>query len=216
MDGTRGGAGALRGARHGVSTVELVMERALLALPDLHRAAPYWRMLRRWRAAALRARGAGVDRNAIVHERVHIHRGIALRLGAGSEIRDRVRLGIDEPGLSASSFTLGERSLVLSDSHIDCSAPVTIGRYTHIGRRTQLFTHTHDIARRGVRVMEAPIVSRPIAIGDDVMLFSEVVVLPGVTIGDGAIVAVRSVVTRDVPPYAKVAGSPARQIGERR
>jgi virginiamycin A acetyltransferase len=55
----------------------------------------------------------------------------------------------------------------------------------------------------------------PIAIGDDVMLYNEVVVLPGVTIGDGAVVAIRAVVTRDVPPYAKVAGIPARVIGER-
>ena len=47
------------------------------------------------------------------------------------------------------------------------------------------------------------------------MLYNEVVVLPGVTIGDGAVVAVRAVVTRDVPPYAVVAGVPARVIGSR-
>jgi maltose O-acetyltransferase len=199
-----------------MSVVELAIERLLLALPDLHRAAPYWRLVRRWRVAAFSARGAGVDPSATVHQHVHVHRGIALRLAAGSEIRDRVQIGIDEPGLGASSFALGERSIVLSDSHIDCSAPVTIGRRTHVGRRAQLFTHTHDVSRRDVPVLDAPIVSSPITIGDDVMLFSDVVVLAGVTIGDGAIVAVRSVVTRDVPPYAKVAGTPARQIGERR
>jgi len=199
-----------------VSTTLLALERALLALPDVHRAGAYWRALRRWRALVMHARGLAVDPSAVVHERVHVHRGLALRLAARSEIRDRVRLGIDEPGLSASSFSVGEGSVVLSDSHIDCSAPVTIGRRTHIGRRTQLFTHTHDVARREMPVMDAPIVSRPITIGDDVMLFNEVVVLAGVTIGDGAIIAVRAVVTRDVPPFAKMAGIPARQIGERR
>ncbi len=197
-------------------TALLALERALLALPDVHRAGAYWRALRRWRALVMHARGLAVDPSAVVHERVHVHRGLALRLAARSEIRDRVRLGIDEPGLSASSFSVGEGSVVLSDSHIDCSAPVTIGRRTHIGRRTQLFTHTHDVARREMPVMDAPIVSRPITIGDDVMLFNEVVVLAGVTIGDGAIIAVRAVVTRDVPPFAKMAGIPARQIGERR
>jgi acetyltransferase-like isoleucine patch superfamily enzyme len=194
----------------------LAIERALLALPDLHRLRPYWSALARLRAHAMRARGLAVDSGATIHERVHVHRGIELHLAFGAEIRDRVRIGIDEPGLRASGFTLGAGSLVLSDSHIDCSAPVTIGARTHVGRRAQLFTHTHDVDRRDVPVLDAPIVSRPITIGDDVMLYSDVVVLPGVTIGDGAVVAVRSVVTRDVPPYAKMAGSPARQIGERR
>jgi acetyltransferase-like isoleucine patch superfamily enzyme len=78
-----------------------------------------------------------------------------------------------------------------------------------------VFTHTHDTSRRDVSVLQAPIVTAPIAIGDDVMLFNDVVVLPGVTIGDGAVVGIRAVVTRDVPPYARVAGIPARIIGQR-
>lgn len=49
-------------------------------------------------------------------------------------------------------------------------------------------------------------------IGNDVWLGFESTVLPGITIGDGAIVAAKSVVTRDVPPYAIVAGSPATLV----
>jgi acetyltransferase-like isoleucine patch superfamily enzyme len=202
--------------RPGSDDARLALARLLLTLPDLHRLGPYWHALRRLRTAALRANVARVDGTATLHEGVYFHRGIALDLGRRSTLRDRVRLGIDEPGLTASSFALGEGSIVLSDTHVDCSAPVRIGRGTHVGRRNQLFTHAHDVGRRDQQVLDAPIVSRPIVIGDDVMLFNEVVVLPGVTIGDGAVVAIRSVVTRDVPPYAKVAGIPARQIGERR
>ncbi|NBX47330.1 MAG: hypothetical protein EBT22_09120 [Chloroflexi bacterium] len=47
------------------------------------------------------------------------------------------------------------------------------------------------------------------------MIYNDVVILPGVTIGNGAVVAIRSVVTRDVAPYAIVAGSPARVVGTR-
>ncbi|HEX2036590.1 MAG TPA: hypothetical protein VHS99_20600 [Chloroflexota bacterium] len=194
----------------------LAVCRLLLALPDGHRIRPYWRLLRRLRVAAMRRRTPHVDPSAIVHEGVVFHRGIAIAIGQGAELRDRVRLGIDEPGLSHGSFSLGEGSVVLSDTHIDCSAAVTIGRGTHIGRRNQLFTHTHDTSRRDVPVLEAPIHTAPIAVGDDVMLFNDVVILPGVSIGNGAVVGIRSVVTRDVPPYARVAGSPARVIGERR
>jgi maltose O-acetyltransferase len=190
--------------------------RLLFALPDWHRVGPYWRLLRRLRMGTLRALHPEVAGTAIVHEGFYAHRGIALALGQGAEIRDRVRLGIDESGVPASRFSLGEGAVVLSDTHVDCSAPVTIGKRTHVGRRNQLFTHSHDTARRDVPVLEAPIVTAPIFIGDDVMLYNEVVVLPGVTVGDGAVVAIRSVVTRDVPPYAKVAGIPARIIGERR
>ena len=49
-------------------------------------------------------------------------------------------------------------------------------------------------------------------VGNDVWIGCNVVVLPGVTIGDGAVVAAGSIVTKDVPPYAIVAGSPARVL----
>jgi acetyltransferase-like isoleucine patch superfamily enzyme len=193
----------------------LALGRLLLALPDFHRVPPYWRLLRRLRVAALRLRDPGVSPSAVVHQGVHVARGVALELGDGADVRDRVRLGIDEPGLHAGSFRLGAGSVVLSDTHVDCSAAVRIGRRTHIGRRNQLFTHSHDVSRRDVSVLDAPITTAPITIGDDVMLFNDVVVLPGVTIHDGAVVAIRSVVTRDVEPYTRVAGIPARAIGTR-
>jgi virginiamycin A acetyltransferase len=49
-------------------------------------------------------------------------------------------------------------------------------------------------------------------VGNDVWFGTEAMVMPGVTIGDGAIVAARAVVSRDVPPYAIVAGNPARVV----
>ena len=52
-------------------------------------------------------------------------------------------------------------------------------------------------------------------VGNDVWLGRESVVMPGVRIGDGAIVAACSVVTRDVPPYTLVGGNPAREIRKR-
>ena len=50
------------------------------------------------------------------------------------------------------------------------------------------------------------------SIGNDVWIGTEAFILSGVTIGDGAVIAARSVVTRDVAPYAVVAGNPARQV----
>src|SRR5215213_5809392 len=63
-------------------------------------------------------------------------------------------------------------------------------------------------------VMSAP--SRgDTVVGHDVWLGYSALVLPGVTIGDGAVVAAASVVARDVPPYAVVAGNPARVVRSR-
>ena len=52
-------------------------------------------------------------------------------------------------------------------------------------------------------------------IGNDVWIGSEAVIMAGVTVGDGAVIATRAVVTRDVAPYAVVGGNPARVMRER-
>ncbi|RSM25031.1 antibiotic acetyltransferase [Aeromonas salmonicida] len=52
-------------------------------------------------------------------------------------------------------------------------------------------------------------------IGNDVWIGMDAMIMPGVTIGDGAIIAARSLVTQDVPPYCMVAGTPARAIRQR-
>ena len=53
---------------------------------------------------------------------------------------------------------------------------------------------------------------KPVIIGDDVWIGGRVIILPGVTIGNGAIVGAGAVVTRDVPEYAIVGGVPAKVI----
>jgi len=52
-------------------------------------------------------------------------------------------------------------------------------------------------------------------IGNDVWIGSETIIMPGVTIGDGAVIGTRALVTRDVAPYAIVAGNPAKTIRSR-
>ena len=56
---------------------------------------------------------------------------------------------------------------------------------------------------------------QPVTIMDDVWIGARAIILPGVTIGQGAIVAAGAVVTKDVPPFAIVGGVPARLIDYR-
>lgn len=89
-------------------------------------------------------------------------------------------------------------------------AEVTIGDNVMIGPNCSLITITHalDSERRNAGYMQA----RPITVGNDVWIAANVVVLPGVTIGDRAVVGAGSVVTTDVPAGEIWAGSPARKI----
>lgn len=89
-------------------------------------------------------------------------------------------------------------------------ADVTIGDNVFIGPNTSLCTIIHALepAERNRGTMRA----LPVTVGDNVWIAANVVVLPGVTIGEGAVIGAGSVVTKDVPPFTLVAGNPARPI----
>lgn len=95
------------------------------------------------------------------------------------------------------------------------SAPIVIGNHVLIGHQTSIITDDH-----GTDDIECPIWDQekralPITIEDNVYLGCRVIVLKGVTIHSGSVVAAGSVVTRDVPTDSIVAGVPAEVVGHR-
>jgi maltose O-acetyltransferase len=94
----------------------------------------------------------------------------------------------------------------------DALAPIDIGDEVSLGHEVLITTGAHRIGapeRRAGLVEPAPV-----RIGHGVWLASRAVILPGVEVGDGAIVAAGAVVTRSVPPNVLVGGTPARVIRE--
>ncbi|SFE26918.1 sugar O-acetyltransferase [Paracidovorax konjaci] len=87
---------------------------------------------------------------------------------------------------------------------------VRIGDGTQIGPGVQILAadHPRDAATRATGAE----FGRPVHIGRDVWIGGGAILLPGVTVGDGALIGAGSVVTRDVPAGATVAGNPARQL----
>jgi maltose O-acetyltransferase len=87
---------------------------------------------------------------------------------------------------------------------------VKIGDHTLFGPAVQIYTAMHPLdaeeRRRGLEF------AKPVTIGSDVWVGGAVVICPGVTIGDRAVLGAGSVVTRDVPPDAFAAGNPARVV----
>jgi acetyltransferase-like isoleucine patch superfamily enzyme len=96
----------------------------------------------------------------------------------------------------------------------DADSTITIGDDLLMGPGTTLYTSNYRLDKAEILRLQ-PRVQRDVTIGNDVWLGSNVVVTAGVTIGDGAVVAAGAVVTRDVPPYAVVAGVPARVLKHR-
>lgn len=92
---------------------------------------------------------------------------------------------------------------------------LSIGRDCLIASHVVCIPENHRFARRQIPICQQGVERRGIRIGDDVWLATQVVVLDGVTIGQGAVIGAGAVVTRDVPPYAIAVGVPARVVGYR-
>ncbi|WBX91092.1 sugar O-acetyltransferase [Achromobacter mucicolens] len=88
---------------------------------------------------------------------------------------------------------------------------VTIGEGTQIGPAVQIYTADHPQDPEQRRAMLE--FGRPVHIGRQVWIGGGAIILPGVTVGDDAIIGAGSVVTRDVPAGTKVVGNPARVRG---
>jgi maltose O-acetyltransferase len=86
-----------------------------------------------------------------------------------------------------------------------------------MGPRVTILTQNHAFSdpERPMNEQGAAEVA-PVTIEDDVWIGMATIILPGVTIGTGAVVGAGSVVTRSIPPYAVSAGNPARVIRDRR
>lgn len=192
------------------------LARMVGQLPDLPVLPPYQRALWRIRAVLLR-RAAGVTcgEGVRVDGRFYYPAGLNLNLGNGVRVKRDVRAGWEPGHVPDAELSIGAGTEVLSETNLDCTGGIEVGERSHIGRRSTIYTHRHLLDRRDTPALDAPIEPAKVTIGDNVMLYSDVVVLPGVTIGDGAVVAVRAVVSDDVPPYAIVGGMPARVIRER-
>ena len=92
------------------------------------------------------------------------------------------------------------------------NAPVTIGDNVFIAPNVSIFTVGHPLHPQARN--SGYEYGRPIAIGNNVWIGGGAILLPGVTVGDNAVIAAGSVVGRDVPPWTVVAGNPGRVVRE--
>lgn len=129
------------------------------------------------------------------HRNVHIHRSVPLYHG----------LEWWEGPLS-----IGEGSSIGFRNHLDCRCGLEIGRNVCLASDVTIWTLHHDYNDVHFKVKGGKV-----TIGDYAWLCSNCIILPGVTLGEGVIVAAGAVVTKDVEPWTVVGGVPAKPVGKR-
>ena len=124
-------------------------------------------------------------------------------------------VNIEQGALFSDRVSLGDYSGIGINARINGTC--TIGHHVMMGRDVVVITRNHVFDRTDIPMMEQGLgEERPVVIGNDVWIGDRVVILSGVTVGDGSILAAGAVVTNDVPPYAIVGGVPARVIKMRK
>ncbi|CAK9073414.1 Streptogramin A acetyltransferase (Virginiamycin acetyltransferase D) (Vat(D)) [Durusdinium trenchii] len=90
-----------------------------------------------------------------------------------------------------------------------------VGAHVHMGEDVTVITDNHNYKYPDALPYDRTRISEDVTIGNCVWIGDRVLIMPGVTVGEGAILAAGAVVTRDVPPLKIVGGNPAKEIGER-
>lgn len=150
---------------------------------------------------------------------------LLLRGGAYIDIGDNVSMG---KGLVLETFDqyleqhftphvqIGNYVNIGDHSHLTCINGIIIKDNVRMGRKIFITDNAHGASDRSLldtRPNIRPLASKgPVVIEENVWIGEMVCIMPGVTIGRGAIIGANAVVTHDVPPYTLVAGNPARVI----
>ena len=134
-----------------------------------------------------RALGAEIGKNVVFHFRTEVRGLHRLKIGDGTIIGDNALLAAG-------------RGLI-------------IGKNVNLSSNVSIYSRAHD--HRDPYFRSTPATTHPVNIGDRVWIGSNAIILTGVNIGEGAVVCAGCVVTKDVEPYAVVAGIPAKKVNER-
>jgi acetyltransferase-like isoleucine patch superfamily enzyme len=110
------------------------------------------------------------------------------------------------------NLSLGDNVSINRDCHISAGGGLTIGNDVSIGHATSILTAEHGFSGSGP-IKEQPVEYRPVSIGNNVWIGARVIILGGVSLPDGTIVAAGAVVTKSVEqPNSTIAGVPAKII----
>jgi acetyltransferase-like isoleucine patch superfamily enzyme len=145
------------------------------------------------------------------HSKRGINMGNKVTIGSFALIRPTNYYG----GELGEGLTVGDNSNIGPYCYIGCSGYVSIGNNVMISPRVSIYAENHNTDRTDIPMKDQGVKRSEVTIADDCWIASHSVILSGVTIGCGSVVAAGSVVTKNVPPFSIVAGVPAKVIKQR-
>lgn len=154
------------------------------------------------------AGGRGIDKKCLIGKNARIERPWLVELGPRCVLQPDVWLNV---GADSARLEIGAYTFLGRGVEIEVSSRVVIGRGSLIAPGVFITDHNHNTAL-GKPMFEQPCIAAPVMIGDDVWIGANAVILPGVAVGNGAVIAAGAVVNGNVPPNAIVAGVPAKII----
>ncbi|MFH1827044.1 MAG: acyltransferase [bacterium] len=137
--------------------------------------------------------------------RKFIYRIGGIEIGRGSSVHMGVKF------YDTKNIVIGHDSIIGEGCVLDGRDELKIGNHVALASEVMIYNSQHDTSDENFIA-----VNKPVYLEDYVFIGPRAIILPGVTIGKGSIVAAGAVVTKDVVPYSIIAGIPAEKIGERK
>jgi acetyltransferase-like isoleucine patch superfamily enzyme len=174
-----------------------------------------------------------IGKNVAIRYPKNLHLGSQVIIEDGAEINclasygmhlgDRVSIGkyaIIRPsniygGPIGEGLVMGNNSNIGPYNYIGCSGKITIGNNVMLAPRVSIYAENHVFDNPNITIKAQGVAKSAVVIEDDCWIAANVVILAGVTIGKGSVIAAGSVVNDDVPAFSVVAGVPARVIKSR-
>lgn len=141
---------------------------------------------------------------------IHFVRKLFFRLG-GMKIGKNSYIHMWSRVYNPRGIKIGEGTIIGDHTFLDGRAQLVIGNHVDIASQVLIYNSEHDIHSQGLNPTE-----EPVEIGDYAFIGPRAIILPGVKIGRGAVVAAGAVVTKDVADFEIVGGVPAQKIAERK
>jgi len=168
-----------------------------------------WRLRQAW-LKEMRRHGVSIHKSIELTGRADVIRW--LQFGTGSVIERECTIWCAAEADSEPSVITGANVFVGRNTYLGAWKPIWIGSDTLIGAYCYIISGNHRFTVADVPVRAQGYQGEPITIGRNVWLGAHVIILPGVRIGDNAMVGAASVVTTSVPEAEIWAGVPARRI----
>ncbi len=108
--------------------------------------------------------------------------------------------------------TIGSGSTFEQNFHLACASEIVIGSNVAITQNVGVFDIWHSYVDVNIPIVDQPLVTAPVKIGDGTLVGMGAVIQPGVDIGPQCVIGANSVVTKSIPGYSVAVGSPARVI----